>query len=99
MVHLFVPWRYDVQGGRGGMTMRQTELADPSGACVFVETRRLDKRTYETTITPGDAPDPDGPQAAVFATVTTVRASIAAHEQAIDFVADALNSTLRPPTV
>jgi hypothetical protein len=95
MVEWFLPSRRDVVSGRGGVTVARTELTDPLGAQVVVETRRIDASIWETTVTPGDAPDPDGPDALIFATVDSASESLAAHEQAVEFSADALNSTLR----
>ena len=83
------------------MTVRRTEVED-NGGRVVVETRLLGSRTprgaraWETTIAPGDAPHPDGPEAAVFATVETPREAQLAHLQAVDFAAAALKLTARP---
>jgi len=82
------------------VTVRRTEVED-NGGRVMVETRLLGTRTprgtreWETTIAPGDAPDPDGPQATVFATVDTGREAQLAHLQAVDFAAAALKLTAR----
>lgn len=82
------------------MTIRRTEVEDDAGR-VVVETRLLGARTpsgaraWETTIAPGDAPDPDGAEATVFATVESPREAQLAHLQAVDFAAAALKLTAR----
>ena len=82
------------------MTVRRTEVGD-NGGRIIVETRLLGTRTpsgareWETTITPGDAADPDGPEAAVFATVDSRREAQLAHLQAVDFASAALKLTTR----
>jgi hypothetical protein len=91
----FLPSRRDLPRRGGGTTVARTELVDSVGAQIIVETRRIETSTWETTLTPGDASDPDGPDAVIFATVDSPRESLAVHEQAVEFAADALNSTLR----
>lgn len=81
----------------GGETALQTELADVSGGRLIVETRRMLSGSWETTICPGDAADPDGLEALLFAVCPTAREAGIAHEQAIEFTATALNSTVRRP--
>jgi hypothetical protein len=49
----------------------------------------------ETTISPGHAPDPDGLEALLFAVCPNAREAGVAHEQAVEFTAQVLNSTLR----
>jgi hypothetical protein len=86
-------------------TLHKTEVADIAGA-VIVETRCLWAAEedaagepvgprWETTICPGDATDPDGPDAAVFAVCDRLAEAHVAHEQAITFSAAALGSTAR----
>jgi hypothetical protein len=53
------------------------------------------ERTWETTISPGDSPDPDGPEAVVFARCVDRNEADVAHEQALTLAADALHSTVR----
>jgi hypothetical protein len=91
----FLPSRGDVPRRGGGTTVTRTELTDPVGAQVIVDTRRIETDTWETTITPGDAPDPDGPDAVIFAAVHSAAESDAVHAQAVEFAATALTSTLR----
>jgi hypothetical protein len=81
---------------RGPWPSRRTEVADGLGGCVVVVTRVLPaERTWETTISPGDSADPDGPEAVVFARCVDRNEGDAAHEQAITLAADALHSTVR----
>ena len=93
----FLPSRSAVPRRGGGTTVTRTELTDSVGAQVIVETRRIETDTWETTITPGDAADPDGPDAVIFAAVHSADESAAVHAQAVQFAANALTSTLRRP--
>jgi hypothetical protein len=49
--------------------------------------------TRATTICPRDAPDPQGPHAAVFAVCDSLAEAYVAHEQAVAFSTAALEST------
>jgi hypothetical protein len=81
---------------RGPWPSRRSEVADGFGGRVLVVTRVLPaERTWETSISPGDSPDPDGPEAVVFARCARRDEADAAHEQAIRLAADALHSTVR----
>jgi hypothetical protein len=82
---------------RGTLSSRRTEVADGLGGCVVVVTRVLPAELmWETTISPGDNPDPDGPEALVFARCDHHGQADVAHEQAVTLSADALHSTVRP---
>ncbi len=97
----FMPSRRDLGPSERprAMTVMMTELSDTSGGRVVVETRRLLRREWETAIYPADAVDgPDEPDAAVFAVCVIQREALAAHEQAVEFATNALNSTLRRAT-
>jgi hypothetical protein len=76
-------------------TLFRDEVEDGKGAFVVVETRKLRLRMYETTIAPGDAPDPNGPEAAVVSTVARRKEAAGAHERAVAFAARALKPTAR----
>jgi hypothetical protein len=104
VVEWFLPSRRELPPtqGPGSRTELKTELSDVSGGRVVVETRWLaeaqaDTR-WETTICPADDSDPDGAAAAVFAQCGSKREAALAHDQAVEFAANALNSTLRRPT-
>jgi hypothetical protein len=79
------------------LVVHQTELADVSGGRIIVETRHLGIGQWETTIYPADDSDPGGPGVVVFARCGRKREATQAHDQAVEFAADALNSTLRRP--
>jgi hypothetical protein len=79
----------------GGAPALRDELADVSGSRLIVETRRMRSGSWNTTICPGDAPSPDGPEALLFATCPNAREAFTAHAQAVDFTAMALNTTIR----
>jgi hypothetical protein len=93
VVEWFMPRR--LVRAEGGKTVLQTELADVSGGRIIVETHLSRSGSWETTICPGDDPDPEGLQAALFAVCPTAQEPGAAHEQAVEFAATALNSTVR----
>ena len=76
-------------------TLFRDEVEDCKGAFVVVETRKLRRRTYETSIAPGDAPDPDGPEVAVASTVHTRSEAAPAHQRAVDFAVRALKPSVR----
>ena len=97
VVEWFMPSRRDLppETWPDASTVSQTELADLSGGRVVVETRRLRAREWETTICPGDDIDPSGPEAAVFARCRSRGQALTAHDQAVEFAAYALHSTVR----
>ena len=81
---------------RGAWPSRRSEVADGFGGCVVAVTRVLPaERTWETTISPADSPDPDGSDAVVFARCPNRDEADAAHEQAVTLAADAMHSTVR----
>jgi hypothetical protein len=90
----FLPLHGD-HGVRRAVTALRDAVEDDDGWFVVVETRKLGARVYETTIAPGYAQDPDGPEVAVFASVDTPGEAALAHEQAVDFAATALRVTRR----
>ncbi len=78
------------------VTAFRDAVDDDDGWFVVVETRKLGPEVYETTIAPGYASDPDGPEVAVFATVDTPGEAALAHEQAVEFASCALRPGRRP---
>jgi hypothetical protein len=77
------------------VTILRTEVADRSGGAVVVETRVMWSGAWETVVAPGSDPDPDGPDACLFATCVRAQEAMVAHDQAIEFATNALTSTLR----
>lgn len=75
-------------------TVYETEVSDVVGR-VIVETRLISYLTWETTIMPGDDPAPDGPEAAICATVHKADEALAAHDRAVAFATVALRGTGR----
>jgi hypothetical protein len=94
MPEWFLPTRGERQPPRESKTEFRSEVEDDAGK-VIVETRRFYHDVWETTITPGDEPDPDGPTATVFAKVDNLPEALTAHQQAAEFAADALKLTTR----
>ena len=102
-----VEWSFEprrrVQIERGEVAL-QTELADPSGARLVVETHRVhpdaggtrveaDAAFWETTVRRADVGP--GEDVLLFAKTPRAREAGLAHEQAVEFTASALNMTLR----